>query len=319
MAEGSPQGLALTPSVGSPRFPVPSSPYQAPDPQHRQSSYRGVESDTTPFHPAYSASNYPVSPTGTFTGNSHSYQTTGTSQFSSCSSWTSSLTADLLPSEAQVIPGPDMSFAYSMQAPLPGSHQGQRYDPTMATAPRGYFPETQSRTPSLPSSYVDPGERQYPHSRQDYAVSSSPAYNSRSYPPVYSMSTVNPTVYSGPSPLATQIAPSIPVYPHHYQSGPRSSPNQSISSHSEQDSRAESSRAIPGPGGARERPQCWEHGCNGREFSTFSNLLRHQREKSGTAAKSYCPNCNAEFTRTTARNGHMEHGKCKPRRSSDDR
>lgn len=67
----------------------------------------------------------------------------------------------------------------------------------------------------------------------------------------------------------------------------------------------------------REKPRCYDHGCNGREFSTFSNLLRHQREKSGTAAKSHCPNCGAEFTRTTARNGHMEHGKCKPRRSSD--
>ena len=67
----------------------------------------------------------------------------------------------------------------------------------------------------------------------------------------------------------------------------------------------------------RAKPQCFDHGCNGREFSTFSNLLRHQREKSGSAAKSYCPNCGAEFTRTTARNGHMEQGKCKPRRPSD--
>ena len=25
----------------------------------------------------------------------------------------------------------------------------------------------------------------------------------------------------------------------------------------------------------RPKPQCWEHGCNGRQFSTFSNLLRH--------------------------------------------
>ena len=49
----------------------------------------------------------------------------------------------------------------------------------------------------------------------------------------------------------------------------------------------------------RPKPQCWEHGCNGRQFSTFSNLLRHQREKSGQATKSSCPNCGAEFTRTT--------------------
>jgi hypothetical protein len=70
----------------------------------------------------------------------------------------------------------------------------------------------------------------------------------------------------------------------------------------------------------RPKPQCWEHGCNGRQFSTFSNLLRHQREKSGTAAKSYCPKCGAEFTRTTARNGHLAHDKCsKQRRTSDDK
>jgi hypothetical protein len=68
----------------------------------------------------------------------------------------------------------------------------------------------------------------------------------------------------------------------------------------------------------KPKPQCWEHGCNGREFSTFSNLLRHQREKSGTASKSYCPKCGAEFTRTTARNGHLAHEKCsKQRRASE--
>ena len=63
--------------------------------------------------------------------------------------------------------------------------------------------------------------------------------------------------------------------------------------------------------GSRSKPQCWDHGCNGRQFSTFSNLLRHQREKSGTATKARCPHCNTEFTRTTARNGHMSGGKCK--------
>jgi len=62
---------------------------------------------------------------------------------------------------------------------------------------------------------------------------------------------------------------------------------------------------------SRPKPQCWEHGCNGRQFSTFSNLLRHQREKSGQATKASCPECGAEFTRTTARNGHLLHGKCK--------
>ncbi|ATY59108.1 hypothetical protein A9K55_003296 [Cordyceps militaris] len=66
-----------------------------------------------------------------------------------------------------------------------------------------------------------------------------------------------------------------------------------------------------GVASSRPKPRCWDHGCNGRQFSTFSNLLRHQREKSGQAAKATCPNCGAEFTRTTARNGHMLHDKCK--------
>ena len=58
-----------------------------------------------------------------------------------------------------------------------------------------------------------------------------------------------------------------------------------------------------------KRPQCWDHDCNGRMFSTFSNLLRHQREKSGTASKPTCPNCGAEFTRKSALDGHIAH-KC---------
>ncbi|KAH8836229.1 hypothetical protein RJ55_10051 [Drechmeria coniospora] len=66
----------------------------------------------------------------------------------------------------------------------------------------------------------------------------------------------------------------------------------------------------------RPKPRCWEHGCNGRQFSTFSNLLRHQREKSGQATKASCPNCGAEFTRTTARNGHLLHDKCKQRKKT---
>ena len=68
---------------------------------------------------------------------------------------------------------------------------------------------------------------------------------------------------------------------------------------------------------SRPKPQCWDHGCNGRQFSTFSNLLRHQREKSGSAVKASCPHCGTEFTRTTARNGHMSGGKCKGKPEAD--
>ena len=35
------------------------------------------------------------------------------------------------------------------------------------------------------------------------------------------------------------------------------------------------------------KPQCWDHGCNGRRFSTFSNLLRHQRETNRASTKNH--------------------------------
>ncbi|KAI6353288.1 hypothetical protein MCOR25_009080 [Pyricularia grisea] len=91
-----------------------------------------------------------------------------------------------------------------------------------------------------------------------------------------------------------------------------SPPHHQSAAHVQQQDAAHNVRVV----GSRPKPQCWEHGCNGRQFSTFSNLLRHQREKSGQATKSVCPNCGAEFTRTTARNGHQQNDKCKARRST---
>ncbi|KAG6353360.1 hypothetical protein INS49_007440 [Diaporthe citri] len=52
---------------------------------------------------------------------------------------------------------------------------------------------------------------------------------------------------------------------------------------------------------SRPKPQCWEHGCNGRQFSSFSSLLRHQRQRSGDFEAS-CPDCGAKFNRVSARN-----------------
>jgi len=64
----------------------------------------------------------------------------------------------------------------------------------------------------------------------------------------------------------------------------------------------------------RPKPQCWEHGCNGRQFSTSSNLLRHQRERSGNAAEYKCTKCSAVFLRSTARDNHVAGGNCKKAR-----
>lgn len=63
-----------------------------------------------------------------------------------------------------------------------------------------------------------------------------------------------------------------------------------------------------------KKPTCWDHGCNGRQFSTFSNLLRHQREHAGIPLRSVCPGCGAEFTRETARDRHLQHDMCKAKR-----
>ena len=58
------------------------------------------------------------------------------------------------------------------------------------------------------------------------------------------------------------------------------------------------------------KAQCWDHGCNGRVFSTWSNLKRHQKAKSGQAKKVLCPQCGGEFTRVTARDTHLAKGSC---------
>lgn len=68
----------------------------------------------------------------------------------------------------------------------------------------------------------------------------------------------------------------------------------------------------------RGKPICWDHGCNGREFSTHSNYLRHRREKEGQSMKYHCHKCRATFTRTTARNGHVNNDKCKLNKDCED-
>ncbi|ELQ33798.1 hypothetical protein OOU_Y34scaffold00877g5 [Pyricularia oryzae Y34] len=92
---------------------------------------------------------------------------------------------------------------------------------------------------------------------------------------------------------------------------PTTNPEVSATQHIQQQDTAHNVQMV-----SRPEPQCWEHGCNGRSFSTFSNLLRHQREKSGQATKATCPDCGTEFTRTRARNLHQYNGKCKTQPST---
>ncbi|KAH7250857.1 hypothetical protein BKA59DRAFT_523576 [Fusarium tricinctum] len=57
---------------------------------------------------------------------------------------------------------------------------------------------------------------------------------------------------------------------------------------------------------------CFDHGCDGRRFSSIGNLVRHQKEQSrGLSARRYeCPYCDQTFTRSTARNVHLIRGRC---------
>ena len=58
------------------------------------------------------------------------------------------------------------------------------------------------------------------------------------------------------------------------------------------------------------KPQCWDHGCNGREFSSKSNLTRHKKEREGKNAKIVCPFCGGIFSRSSARDTHLTNQSC---------
>ena len=51
----------------------------------------------------------------------------------------------------------------------------------------------------------------------------------------------------------------------------------------------------------RAKPQCFDHGCNGYEFLTFSDLLKHQREMSGTVETTHRSRYSGQFTQFSAR------------------
>ncbi|KAL4879274.1 hypothetical protein BJY04DRAFT_220394 [Aspergillus karnatakaensis] len=57
--------------------------------------------------------------------------------------------------------------------------------------------------------------------------------------------------------------------------------------------------------------RCWEHNCGGRAFSSLGNYERHIREKSGRAKSFTCEQCGQRFTRSTAKNKHIRHGRCR--------
>lgn len=56
--------------------------------------------------------------------------------------------------------------------------------------------------------------------------------------------------------------------------------------------------------------RCFDHGCDGRRFSSVGNLVRHRKEKDGLSRKFHCTWCGMSFTRSTARKQHQDLSKC---------
>lgn len=60
----------------------------------------------------------------------------------------------------------------------------------------------------------------------------------------------------------------------------------------------------------KSKPVCWEHGCGGRIFSSWSNLNRHKKEKTRQEPACYCPRCGAYFSRRSGRDQHLANMSC---------
>ncbi|KAH8427555.1 uncharacterized protein LDX57_005269 [Aspergillus melleus] len=197
---------------------------------------------------------------------------------------------------------------------VPGYHVGYNQPPPSTQSyyqPSAPAPQYLSSHPSMPQSRhharSSPVPYSYPSSQvssspptiQDQAFTSPPSSYLLNQPDYYLAQ--NSSFSSNPSSLGVNPPAQSLINPGTVYSSTESTPNAGSSDPEQQ------VRVIS----FRPKPQCWDHGCNGREFSTFSNLLRHQREKSGVVAKAECPSCGAVFTRTTARNIHVAQGKCK--------
>ncbi|BDD62949.1 hypothetical protein MAP00_007901 [Monascus purpureus] len=244
--------------------------------------------------------------------NHNAYLTEQMHQGASNYGWASRQPYNLQPSVAvtgqslphpQPVPSPSFPSRYDnnafqsshLQGYYPQTGFSQHY-PSSQSPGRVYQPRRAPVIPSVPSNTLLSNPPSFPEQQM---LHSSPSYvlnHSEYYLPESSLpQPISPHRVSVP---ASSHAPSLPT-PETVYSSPEPAPTSS-----------EPERQIPVTS-SRPRPQCWDHGCNGREFSTFSNLLRHQREKSGVIAKAECPICGAVFTRTTARNIHVAQGKCK--------
>jgi hypothetical protein len=181
------------------------------------------------------------------------------------------------------------------------SSYGGSYAPSPALA--GTSPALPSRSASVETepvhdAYSYPSNYSYPTST---SMGPAPGYSYTSYGSLnYNHTDIRPGSYGYPS-YQQSGSQYIPTQPGYMQShDPRSTVDPSSMTQGERP------KLLDPP----KETRCWDHGCNGRIFSTHSNYLRHVREKSGTATKATCPHCGAPFTRKTAMRQHVDNKKC---------
>ncbi|GAM84987.1 hypothetical protein ANO11243_029900 [Dothideomycetidae sp. 11243] len=153
----------------------------------------------------------------------------------------------------------------------PHQHQQQPY--TFATPP--YQPYDHIYSPELDLSLLSTDFSLYPQHPQHPQI---PPPDLSLWSP--SIDAASPLAASSPDPT-TLWAPAIPIAP-------------------------------PQPASKQDGPipRCWDHGCNGRRFSSIGNLVRHIKEQNGPRARFECRRCGQTFTRSTARSMHVKRGRC---------
>ena len=77
-----------------------------------------------------------------------------------------------------------------------------------------------------------------------------------------------------------------------------------------QDTQLEGETGAPKSPQASSEPICYDHGCNGRRFSSFENYRRHVREKDPERTVT-CLLCDAKFTRKSNLMQHISQSRCR--------
>jgi len=105
-------------------------------------------------------------------------------------------------------------------------------------------------------------------------------------------------------PSQAEVLPRIDLQ--NTESGTASTPSTANSSAEQSESQSSSCESrYPG-----KQVRCYDHGCDGREFASISNLRRHQRERDGQASVCSCPYCGVGFYRRWTRDHHVERKTC---------